>query len=73
MKITSLNFRTDSEEELKLLQDLCKQEGAFDAVVCSHWAFGSRGAADLAEAVVKAAEQPSNFWSFSSFWLLKNV
>jgi len=43
------------------LQRLCKEEGAFDAVVCSHWASGSKGAADLAEAVAKAAEQPSNF------------
>ncbi|XP_032785088.1 C-1-tetrahydrofolate synthase, cytoplasmic isoform X1 [Daphnia magna] len=54
-------FTTDSEDELSLLQRLCKDNGAFDAVVCSHWATGSQGAAALAEAVVKAAEQPSNF------------
>lgn len=28
---------TDSDEELALLQRLCKDEGAFDAVICSHW------------------------------------
>lgn len=31
--------RTDSEDELSLLQRLCKDNGAFDAVVCSHWVF----------------------------------
>ena len=61
IKYEDFIYRTDSEEELSLLQRLCKEEGAFDAVVCSHWASGSKGAADLAEAVAKAAEQPSNF------------
>ena len=54
-------YRTDSEEELSLLQRLCKEEGAFDAVVCSHWSSGSKGAAALAEAVDRAAKEPSNF------------
>lgn len=54
-------FTTDSEEELDLLQRLSKENGAFDAVVCSHWATGSQGAADLAEAVEKASKQPSDF------------
>jgi len=54
-------FTTDSDEELSLLQRLCKEQGAFDAVICSHWAHGGQGAVALAEAVVKAAEQPSNF------------
>lgn len=54
-------FSTDSDEELSLLQRLCKEEGAYDAVICSHWAHGSTGAAALAEAVTKAAECPSSF------------
>ena len=54
-------FTTDSEEELALLQRLCREEGAFDAVICSHWAHGGQGAVALAEAVVKAAEEPSHF------------
>ncbi len=54
-------FRTDSDEELQLIQRLCKEQGAFDAVICSHWAHGSRGAATLADAVEKAAQQPSDF------------
>jgi len=62
------HFRTDSEEELSLLQRLCKEQGAFDAVICSHWAHGGQGAVALAEAVVKAAEEPSNF-KYSMFLL----
>lgn len=54
-------FSTDSDEELQLIQRLCKEQGAFDAVICSHWAHGSRGAATLADAVEKAAQQPSDF------------
>jgi len=54
-------FTTDSDEELSLLQRLSKEQGAFDAVICSHWAHGGQGAVALAEAVVKAAEQPTNF------------
>ena len=62
------HFRTDSEEELSLLQRLCKEQGAFDAVICSHWAHGGQGAVALAEAVVKAAEEPSNF-KYSMFFM----
>ena len=35
--------------------------GAFDAVLCSHWADGGAGATDLAEAVVRATNQKSSF------------
>ena len=35
--------------------------GAFDAVVCNHWALGGAGAVDLARSVQRAAEQPANF------------
>ncbi|MDF1514016.1 MAG: formate--tetrahydrofolate ligase, partial [Anaerolineae bacterium] len=35
--------------------------GAFDAVVTKHWAQGGEGAAALAEAVVKATDEPSDF------------
>ncbi len=37
------------------------ESGAFDAVICSHWAKGGAGAADLAMAVEKASNAPSNF------------
>lgn len=55
------SFRTDTDAEVDLLRTACKETGAFDAVVSKHWAFGSKGAADLAKALVAACEKPSNF------------
>ncbi|XP_028676965.1 C-1-tetrahydrofolate synthase, cytoplasmic [Erpetoichthys calabaricus] len=55
------SFKTDTSAELELLCRLSKEAGAFDAVRCSHWAEGGKGAVDLAKAVQKAAEAPSNF------------
>lgn len=46
---------------MELVQKRAKESGAFDAVICSHWAHGASGAAGLAEAVEKAMEQPTNF------------
>jgi len=40
---------------------MAREAGAFDAIICNHWAFGGAGASDLAEAVEKATSQPSNF------------
>ncbi len=37
------------------------EAGAEDAIVCTHWMEGGKGAEKLAEAVVKAAEKPTNF------------
>lgn len=54
-------FATDTAAELSLIQRLAKSAGAFDAVICNHWAKGGAGAVDLAEAVFKAANQPSKF------------
>ena len=33
-------FVTDTEPELKLVQRLSREAGAFDAVICQHWAKG---------------------------------
>ena len=41
--------------------NLAKQNGAFDAVICTHWAHGGPGAKDLARAVEKACHAPSDF------------
>ena len=55
------SFSTDTQRELDLVRELAKGHGAFDAVVCSHWAHGGKGAADLARAVVDACNSPSSF------------
>jgi formyltetrahydrofolate synthetase len=54
-------FPTDTDAEHQVIHDAAMRAGAFDAVVARHWAQGGEGAAELAEAVVKATEEPSDF------------
>ncbi|XP_036165573.1 C-1-tetrahydrofolate synthase, cytoplasmic isoform X3 [Myotis myotis] len=54
-------FKTDTEAELDLVSRLAREHGAFDAVKCTHWAEGGKGALALAQAVQKAAQAPSSF------------
>ncbi|KAK1158869.1 C-1-tetrahydrofolate synthase, cytoplasmic-like isoform X2 [Acipenser oxyrinchus oxyrinchus] len=54
-------FKTDTDAELELVCRLAKEAGALDAVRCSHWAEGGKGAVALAHAVQRASETPSNF------------
>uniref|UniRef100_A0A2C9JJ80 C-1-tetrahydrofolate synthase, cytoplasmic n=1 Tax=Biomphalaria glabrata TaxID=6526 RepID=A0A2C9JJ80_BIOGL len=54
-------FGSDTLSELNLVQRIAKENGAFDAVICNHWAKGGLGAVDLAVAVNNATKQPSNF------------
>ncbi len=55
------SFATDTEKEVQLVREAALEAGADDACVCTHWMHGGEGAIALAEAVVKAAEKPSNF------------
>jgi len=55
------SFATDTDAEVELVRQAALDFGAMDAVVSTHWADGGKGAAKLAEAVVKAAEKPTNF------------
>lgn len=54
-------FSSDTMAELELVQKLARANGAFDAVICNHWAQGGLGARDLAVAVERATQQPSHF------------
>uniref|UniRef100_A0A4W3HC93 C-1-tetrahydrofolate synthase, cytoplasmic n=1 Tax=Callorhinchus milii TaxID=7868 RepID=A0A4W3HC93_CALMI len=54
-------FKTDTEAELDVVCRTAKETGAFDAVKCTHWAEGGKGAVALARAVQHAAEQENNF------------
>lgn len=55
-------FVTDTEAELELVRKIAIEEGgAFDAVVSNLWEEGGKGAIELAKAVVKAAEKPTDF------------
>ena len=49
------HFHSDTEAEIKALQDFVKELGA-EAVLCKHWAHGSAGIEELAHKVVELAE-----------------
>ncbi len=55
------SFATDTPAEVELIRKSALEFGAMDAVVSTHWADGGAGAVKLAEAVVTAAEKPTNF------------
>ncbi len=55
------SFAADTPAEVELVRKAALEAGAMDAVVSRHWMEGGKGAIALAEAVVKACEQPSNF------------
>ncbi len=55
------SFATDTDAELEMIRRYAEEQGAYAAVKTTHWADGGAGARALAEAVVAACEQPSNF------------
>lgn len=57
-------FATDTAEELAAVKEAAIAAGAFDAVVCTHFAHGGAGAADLGIAVQKACEQQNGVFKF---------
>ena len=54
-------FSTDTENEIALLEKISVGAGAEAAVMTDHWSKGGKGSIALAEAVVKACEQPKDF------------
>jgi len=54
-------FTNDTEKEIELIRKFAKQAGAEDAVPSEVWAYGGEGGKDLAQAVIKACEKPSQF------------
>ncbi|HEY6007550.1 MAG TPA: formate--tetrahydrofolate ligase [Geobacteraceae bacterium] len=55
------SFTADTAAEIELVRQAAIDAGALDAVVSTHWADGGKGAIALAEAVIRAAERPSDF------------
>jgi formate--tetrahydrofolate ligase len=53
------SFPTDTPAEVEAIREVAMAAGARDAVVATHFTDGGRGAADLAEAVWAATEDPS--------------
>jgi formate--tetrahydrofolate ligase len=52
------NFTTDTPAEFEAVKKYCAELGV-DAVLCTHWAEGSKGTKELAEKVVALAESGS--------------
>jgi formyltetrahydrofolate synthetase len=60
--VVAINRRADdTAAEIELVRRLAVESGAFAAVVSDGFARGGAGAAELAEAVVDACEQPGSF------------
>ncbi len=55
------SFPTDTWAEIDLIRSKALEAGASNAVLSEHWAKGGEGAAALAEAVVKACDEPASF------------
>jgi formate--tetrahydrofolate ligase len=54
--VISINrFSSDTDAEIKLVEDKCKALGV-EALMADHWAMGGEGAADVARAVVKVCD-----------------
>ena len=53
-------FPTDTEDELNLVRERCRELGA-EAALSDVWAQGGAGGTELAEAVVKLCGQPGDF------------
>ncbi|KPL55320.1 formate--tetrahydrofolate ligase [Prosthecomicrobium hirschii] len=51
-------FVSDTDAELQLIVDLCRDKLGAKAIVCTHWGEGSKGSEELARAVVEIAEGP---------------
>ncbi len=51
-------FITDTDEEIKMIEDACRAEGAV-CTLCECWAKGGEGSVELANAVLEAIDKPS--------------
>jgi formyltetrahydrofolate synthetase len=66
------SFKDDTDAEVELIRQAAVEAGAEDAVVCRHWMEGGKGAIKLGEAVIKAAEKPTNFkFLYPLEWTIK--
>lgn len=54
-------FESDHPEEIEAVKRIAVESGALGAAVSTHWANGGKGAVDLAEMVIAAANEPSEF------------
>ena len=66
------SFATDTPAEIELIREAAREAGADDAIVCTHWMDGGKGATKLAEAVLKACEKSAEFqFLYPLDWTIK--
>ena len=54
-------FSTDHDDEIQAIKRIALESGALGAAVSRHWSDGGKGAIELAEMTVSAAEQDNQF------------
>ncbi len=54
-------FESDHPDEIEAVKRIAVEAGALGAAVSTHWADGGKGAVELAEMVIEAADQPNEF------------
>ncbi len=54
-------FDSDHPDEIEAVKRIAIESGALGAAVSTHWADGGKGAIELAELVIHAADQPHDF------------
>ncbi len=54
-------FESDHADEIEAVKRIAIESGALGAAVSTHWADGGKGAIELAEMVIAAADQPHEF------------
>ncbi|MCS7242216.1 formate--tetrahydrofolate ligase [Candidatus Caldatribacterium sp.] len=54
-------FTTDTDREIRAIERIALDSGAYACVVSEVWAKGGEGGRELAEAVVRACEEPKHF------------
>jgi methylenetetrahydrofolate dehydrogenase (NADP+)/methenyltetrahydrofolate cyclohydrolase/formyltetrahydrofolate synthetase len=56
--VVALNkFSKDTQNEIDLVLKICKENGAFDAVLCENWEKGGAGGVELGKAVIEASKK----------------
>lgn len=62
--IVAINrFSADSDSEISVLRQLCAEIGV-SAIVCDHWARGSKGAVDLAKQVIEMIDDNTQSFQY---------
>ncbi len=56
------HFLTDTEDEINVIKDYVNQKGS-EAILCKHWAEGSKGIIQLSEKVIDVAEKVESQFS----------